>query len=61
MPNYTYGKTFKKNGKMVRYRYTNGKSSTKKLVPVKKSPFRGRVAAKKRSTSKRTTRTYRRK
>ena len=33
---YNYGKTFKKNGKLVRYRYTNGKKSTKKLVAVNK-------------------------
>jgi len=37
MSKYNYGKTFKKNGKLVRYRYTNKKKSTKKLVPVKKS------------------------
>jgi hypothetical protein len=34
---YNYGKKFKKNGKMVRYRYTNRNKSTKKLVPVKNS------------------------
>ena len=34
---YNYGKKFKKNGKMVQYRYTNGKKKTKKLVPAKKS------------------------
>jgi len=33
---YKYGKTFKKNGKLVRYRYTDGKKSTKKLVSAKK-------------------------
>ncbi len=33
---YNYGKTFKKNGKLVRYRYTNKKKSTKKLVAAKK-------------------------
>lgn len=33
---YNYGKTFKKNGKLVRYRYTNGKKSTKKLVSASK-------------------------
>ena len=33
---YKYGKTFKKDGKLVRYRYTNGKKSTKKLVKVNK-------------------------
>ena len=32
---YKYGKTFKKNGKLVRYRYTDGKQSTKKLVPAR--------------------------
>lgn len=37
MPKYNYGKTFKKNGKLVRYRYTNRRKSTKKLVPVKKT------------------------
>ncbi len=31
---YKHGKTFKKDGKMVRYRYTDGKKSTKKLVPA---------------------------
>ena len=39
---YKYGKTFKKNGKLVRYRYTNGKKSTKKLVPAKKTSKRSR-------------------
>jgi hypothetical protein len=34
---YNYGKTFKKDGKTVRYRYTNKKKSSKKLVQVKKS------------------------
>ena len=33
---YKYGRTFKKDGKLVRYRYTNGKKTTKKLVPVRK-------------------------
>ena len=32
MTKYTYGKKFKKNGKLMRYRYTNGKKSSKKLV-----------------------------
>lgn len=36
MAKYNYGKTFKKDGKLVRYRYTNGKKSTKKLVNVKR-------------------------
>jgi hypothetical protein len=31
---YNYGKTFKKDGKLVRYRYTDKKKSTKKLVKV---------------------------
>ena len=34
MAKYNYGKTFKKNGKMMRYRYTNRRKSTKKLVPA---------------------------
>ena len=33
---YKYGKTFKKDGKLVRYRYVDGKKSTKKLVAVNK-------------------------
>lgn len=37
---YNYGKTFKKNGKLVRYRYTNKKKSTKKLVSARKSDRR---------------------
>lgn len=39
MAKYNYGKTFRKNGKLMRYRYTNKRKSTKKLVraPVKKS------------------------
>ena len=36
MAKYNYGKTFKKNGKLVRYRYTDKKKSTKKLVAVSK-------------------------
>jgi hypothetical protein len=32
MAKYNYGKTFRKNGKLMRYRYTNGRKSTKKLV-----------------------------
>jgi len=44
MAKYNYGKTFKKNGKMVRYRYTNKRKSTKKLVaaPKKKRTYRKR-------------------
>ena len=37
MAKYNYGKTFKKDGKLVRYRYTDKKKSTKKLVSAKKS------------------------
>jgi len=37
---YNYGKTFKKDGKMVRYRYTNKKKSTKKLVAAPKKSRR---------------------
>ncbi len=36
MAKFNYGKTFKKNGKNVRYRYTDKKKSTKKLVPAPK-------------------------
>lgn len=32
MAKYNYGKTFSKNGKLMRYRYTNKRRSTKKLV-----------------------------
>ncbi len=43
---YNFGKIFKKDGKSVRYRYTDKKKSTKKLVAAKK---RGkRVAATKK-------------
>ncbi len=42
MAKYNYGKTFKKNGKMVRYRYTNRRKSTKKLVAAKKRTYRKR-------------------
>ncbi len=45
MPKYNYGKTFKKNGKMMRYRYTNKRKSSKKLVAAR--------AAKKRTYRKR--------
>jgi hypothetical protein len=31
---YNYGKSFKKDGKLVRYRYTNKDKATKKLVAV---------------------------
>jgi hypothetical protein len=34
---YNYGKTFKKDGKSVRYRYTDGKKDTKKLVSAPSS------------------------
>lgn len=36
MAKYNYGKKFKKNGKLMQYRYTNGKKSSKKLVAAKK-------------------------
>ncbi len=39
---YTYGKTFRRNGKLVRYRYTNKKKSTKKLVDAPKRSSRKR-------------------
>ncbi len=37
MAKYSYGRKFKKNGKMMQYRYTNGKKSTKKLVSYRKN------------------------
>ena len=40
MAKYNYGKTFKKDGKSVRYRYTDKKKSTKKLVPAKSNKKR---------------------
>ncbi len=36
MAKYTYGKKFKRNGKLVQYRYTGGKKSSKKLVPARR-------------------------
>ncbi len=44
MAKYNYGKSFKKNGKMMRYRYTNRRKSTKKLVkaPSKRKTYRRR-------------------
>ena len=44
MARYNYGKSFRKNGKMMRYRYTNGRKSTKKLVkaPSKRKTYRRR-------------------
>ncbi len=41
MAKYNYGKTFRKNGKLMRYRYTNKRKSSKKLVkaPAKKSRY----------------------
>ena len=33
---YNYGKKFKKNGRWVRYRYTNRRKSSKKLVSARK-------------------------
>lgn len=35
MARYTYGKKFKKDGKLYHYRYTDGIKSTKKLERVK--------------------------
>jgi len=35
MAKYTHGKTFQKDGKSVRYRYTDKDPKTKKLVAVK--------------------------
>jgi hypothetical protein len=40
MAKYTHGKTFKKDGKSVRYRYTDKDPKTKKLVAVKKTSTR---------------------
>jgi len=40
MAKYNYGKTFTKDGKSVRYRYTNKKKSTKKLVSASKPKSR---------------------
>ena len=44
MSKYNYGKTFRKNGKMMRYRYTNKRKSTKKLVkaPARRKTYRKR-------------------
>lgn len=44
MAKYNYGKSFKKNGKMMRYRYTNRRKSTKKLVkaPSQRKTYRRR-------------------
>ena len=38
MAKYNYGKTFTRNGKLMRYRYTNKRKSTKTLVraPLKR-------------------------
>lgn len=40
MAKYNYGKTFTKDGKSVRYRYTNKKKSSKKLVSASKKKSR---------------------
>lgn len=32
MAKYNYGRTFRKDGKLVRYRYTDGRKDSKKLV-----------------------------
>ncbi len=45
MAKYNYGKSFKKNGKMMRYRYTNRRKSTKKLV---KAPAKRRSSYRRR-------------
>ena len=38
MAKFNYGKSFRRNGKLMRYRYTNKRKSTKKLVraPLKR-------------------------
>jgi len=36
MAKYNYGRTFTKDGKQVRYRYTNKRKETKKLVAAPK-------------------------
>lgn len=36
MSKYNYGRTFTKDGKLVRYRYTNKKKETKTLVDAPK-------------------------
>ena len=42
MAKYNYGKVFKKAGKWMRYRYTNKRKSTKKLVRApEKSKWKG--------------------
>ncbi len=43
---YNYGKTFKKDGKLVRYRYTDGKKLSKKLVAVNKKRKKARRSRK---------------
>jgi len=47
---YNYGKTFTKDGKQMRYRYTDKKKATKKLVSA---------SAKRPKTSKKSTRNTR--
>lgn len=42
MAKYNYGKTFRKNGKLVRYRYTNRRKTTKKLVSAPKKASKSR-------------------
>jgi hypothetical protein len=37
---YNYGKSFKKDGKNVRYRYTDKKASSKKLVSAPQKTLR---------------------
>ncbi len=44
---YNYGKSFKKDGKMVRYRYTDKDPKSKKLVAVASKKKNTRRKAKK--------------
>ena len=45
MAKYNYGKTFTRNGKQMRYRYTNKRKSTKKLV---RAPLKRKRTSRKR-------------
>jgi hypothetical protein len=51
MAKYNYGKTFKKDGKTVRYRYTDKDPKSKKLVPAKKPRASASVSRRKKSTA----------
>ena len=44
---YNYGKSFKKDGKLVRYRYTDKQKDSKKLVAVPSKKKNTRRKAKK--------------